>query len=72
MRNIDDPNTGQPKGFRIGFEIFMVIVYIAVGFLFIFGVFTDINSTISYVVGGLLIAYGIWRAVRAYLKAKDN
>lgn len=73
MKNLDDPQTGQPKGFRIAFNIFMVIVYIAVGLLFIC---TDIinidNKTISCIVGGLLIAYGIWRGVREYIAVKDK
>lgn len=72
MRNIDDPQTGQPKGFRIGFNIFMMIVYIAVGILFFTGFFNIDNTAISYTVGGLLIAYGIWRGVRLYIVNKDE
>ncbi len=72
MKNIDDPQTGQPKGFRIGFNIFMMIVYIAVGILFFTGFFNIDNKVISYCVGGLLIAYGIWRGVRMYIVNKDE
>ena len=72
MKNLDDPNTGQPKGFRIGFNIFMMIVYIAVGVLFFTGFFNIDNKAISYSVGGLLIAYGIWRGVRMYIVNKDE
>lgn len=72
MKNIDDPQTGQPKGFRIGFNIFMMIVYIAVGILFFTGFFNIDNKVISYCVGGLLVAYGIWRGVRMYIVNKDE
>ena len=72
MKNIDDPQTGQPKGFRIGFNIFMMIVYIAVGVLFFTGFFNIDNKGISYAVGGLLIAYGIWRGIRMYIVNKDE
>ena len=72
MRNLDDPNTGQPKGFRIGFNIFMMVVYIAVGVCFFTGFFDIGNKTISYIVGGLLVAYGIWRGVRTYITSKNE
>lgn len=72
MKNLDDPQTGQPKGFRIGFNIFMMLVYIAVGVLFFTGYFDSINKVVSYCVGGLLIAYGIWRGVRLYIVNKDE
>lgn len=72
MRNIDDPKTGQPKGFRIGFNIFMMIVYIAVGIMFFTGFFDIGNETVSYIVGGLLVIYGIWRGVRLYITTKDH
>ncbi len=72
MKNLDDPQTGQPKGFRIGFNIFMMIVYIAVGILFFTGFFNIDNKAISYCVGGLLVAYGIWRGVRMYIVNKDE
>lgn len=72
MKNLDDPQTGQPKGFRIGFNIFMMIVYIVVGVLFFTGFFNIDNDVISYCVGGLLIAYGIWRGVRMYIVNKNE
>lgn len=71
MKNLDDPQTGQPKSFRIGFNIFMMLVYIAVGVLFFTGFFND-NKVIRYCVGGLLVAYGIWRGVRVYINNKDE
>lgn len=56
-----------PRGMRFIFGIFMIVVYIGVGLLFIFDVFKIDNEAISATVGGLLIAYGIWRGVRMYL-----
>lgn len=57
---------GTPKGARLIFGIFMILVYLCVGLLFIFQVFTDIDTAISCIIGGLLIAYGIWRGYRLY------
>ena len=51
---------------RLVFGIFMVIIYLAVGLLFIFDVFNIDNKTISIVVGGLLCVYGIWRGYRLW------
>lgn len=55
-----------PKGARLAMGILMVVVYLGVGFLFIFqvGSFNIIDPTVNYVVGGLLILYGIFRAYR--------
>ena len=50
----------------------MMIVYIAVGVLFFTGFFNIDNKGISYAVGGLLIAYGIWRGVRMYIVNKNE
>lgn len=64
-----DRNNGldnMPKGGRLVFGIFMVLVYLAVGLLFVFDVFNIDNIAISATVGGLLIIYGIWRGVRLY------
>lgn len=72
MRNLDDPTTGQPKGFRIGFDIFMMIVYVAVGILFFTGFFNIGNEVVSYILGGLLVIYGIWRGVRLYIATKNK
>lgn len=55
-----------PKGMRLWFGIFMVLIYLGVGLLFIFDVFSIDNTAISCVVGGLLILYGIFRAYRLY------
>lgn len=60
-------NNGQtPKGARLAFGILMIFIYVGVGLLFIFDVFRIDNNAISYTVGGILIAYGIWRAYRLY------
>lgn len=56
-----------PKGARIGFGIFMVLIYVGVGLLFIFNVFDIMNRALSAVIGGLLCAYGVWRGYRLYI-----
>lgn len=62
-----DNNYGNmPKGGRLVFGIFMVIVYVAVGMLFIFDVFNIDNMVISIIVGAVLCAYGVWRGIRLY------
>ena len=56
----------MPKGGRRVFGIFMVIVYVAVGLLFIFDVFNIDNNVISFIVGIVLCVYGVWRGYRLY------
>lgn len=56
----------MPKGGRLIFGIFMVIVYIAVGMLFILNKFNIDNTTISVTVGCILCVYGVWRGYRLY------
>lgn len=60
-----EPNT--PKGMRLIFGIFMVIVYLAVGILFITDVFNIDNTAISMTLGIILCVYGIWRGYRLYI-----
>lgn len=60
-------NNNTPKGARLVFGIFMILVYLCVGLLFIFNVFQIDNTAISCTVGGILIAYGIWRGYRLYI-----
>ena len=55
-----------PKGGRLIFGIFMILVYVAVGLLFIFDVFNIDNVAISASVGGVLCAYGVWRGYRLW------
>ncbi|MDE7402315.1 MAG: hypothetical protein K2M87_02755 [Muribaculaceae bacterium] len=65
-RNFNEKPTA-PKGARIAFGIIMILIYIGVGLLCIFHVFDMIDYTVSCVVGGLLIAYGIFRGYRLYI-----
>lgn len=62
----DNNSDNMPKGGRLVFGIFMVIVYVAVGMLFIFDVFNIDNVAVSATVGGILCAYGVWRGIRLY------
>ena len=55
-----------PKGGRMIFGIFMILVYLAVGLLFIFDVFNIDNVAVSASVGGVLCAYGVWRGYRLW------
>lgn len=57
---------GMPKGFRLGFGIFMVIFYLAVGILFILDIFQIQRPGICIAMGIILIAYGIFRGIRLY------
>ena len=59
-------NNGMPKGMRLVFGIFMVLVYIAVGVLFLCNVFDIINYGVSITIGVLLCLYGIYRGYRMY------
>lgn len=64
--NNNNYNGNMPKGARLVFGIFMVIVYVAVGLLFIFDVFNIDNTAISVTVGAVLCVYGVWRGYRLY------
>lgn len=55
-----------PKSARVVFGIFMVLIYLGVGLLFIFNVFSIWKPVIGYIVGGILCAYGVWRGYRLY------
>ncbi len=61
----NDPQA--PRGMRILFGVFMVVVYLIVGVLFILDIFNIDNQTISIIVGSVLIVYGIWRGYRLYV-----
>lgn len=63
----DDRNTRPqaPKGARIAFGILMICVYIGMGILFCFNIFTNV-SVFNYIVGGLLCLYGVYRGYRLY------
>ncbi len=66
MERYDNNGPQAPKGARLAFGILMIFVYVGVGLLFIFNIFNIDNRVISYIIGGLLCAYGIWRGVRLY------
>ncbi len=65
MNNYDN-TPRQPKGARLAFGIIMILVYLGVGLLFIFNVFSIDSQALSIVIGALLCVYGIWRGVRLY------
>lgn len=62
----NDNMNNLPKGGRLIFGIFMILVYVGVGLLFIFDVFKIDNTAISASVGGVLCAYGVWRGYRLW------
>lgn len=67
---MSDYSNDTPRGLRLAFGIFMILIYLAVGLLFILNVFDIIDHTISIIIGAILIAYGIWRGVRLYIGSK--
>lgn len=64
MNGYNDDN-GTNRG-RIWFGIFMVIIYVGMGLLFILDVLNIDNKTISVIVGSILCVYGVWRGYRLY------
>lgn len=60
-------NNHLPKSVRIIFGIFMILVYIGMGALFLLGFFKQIlPETIGNIVGVILCVYGVWRGYRLY------
>lgn len=57
---------GTPKGMRLVFGIFMVLVYLTVGILFMIDIFNIDNQGISIGVGVILALYGLWRGYRMF------
>lgn len=55
-----------PKGGRLAFGILMILVYLGMGLFFIFNVLNISPEWVAYVIGALLIVYGIWRCIRLY------
>lgn len=55
-----------PKGARLAFGVFMVLIYIGVGILFFLDVFQIDNMTVNIIIGTLLCIYGVFRAYRLY------
>lgn len=56
-----------PKGARLIFGIFMILIYVGMGLLFMLGFFEQIlSATIGNIVGVVLMVYGIWRGYRLF------
>lgn len=66
MTNKDGYRPGAPKGARLAFGILMILIYVGMGLLFIFNIFSIDSTALSATIGGLLCAYGVWRAIRLY------
>ena len=61
--------TGTPKTMRNVFGIIMILVYLAVGILFLTGFFAPIYGSWTWLrwVGGILfVVYGLWRGYRQF------
>lgn len=63
---MDNNNNGTPRGMRLVFGIFMVLVYLGVGILFFCHVFDIINYGVSIAIGVILCLYGLYRGYRLY------
>ncbi len=62
-------NSGTPKTMRNIFGIIMIVIYLAVGILFLCGYFNILFPTwtwVRWVGGALFIVYGIWRGYRQF------
>lgn len=58
---------GTPRGARMIFGIFMVLVYVGVGICCLSGVFRSfLSHGISVAMGCLFVVYGLWRGYRLY------
>ena len=70
MANYDEQRKSMvPSTMRIIFGIIMIIVYIGMGVLFMINFFNwtaEPWSWLRWVFGGLLVIYGIWRAIRQF------
>lgn len=67
MESRNKKNNQLPKGARIIFGIFMVLVYLGMGALFLMGYFKEIlPEMIGNIVGVLLGIYGLWRGYRLF------
>lgn len=66
MHNPEERHHSSPKGLRLWYSIFMVLIYLGMGVLIamdkvdVFGT----NSTVKYIVGCVLVVYGIYRGYR--------
>lgn len=66
MRGSDNNENPTPKSVRLWFGIFMVIIYVSVGLLFLRDFFQIGNPGISMTIGVILCIYGVWRGYRLY------
>lgn len=58
-----------PSTMRVIFGIIMIVIYIGMGVLLFCNLFdwdTQPWSTLRWVFGGILVLYGIWRAIRQF------
>lgn len=66
MHDLKERHHSSPKGIRLWFAIFMVLIYLGMGVLIamdkvdVFGT----NSTVKYIAGCVLVVYGIYRGYR--------
>lgn len=61
--------TGTPQTMRTIFGIVMIVVYLGVGILFLCGFFDPLFGQwpwVKWVLGCLLIVYGVWRGYRQF------
>ena len=67
MSNYSNNRPATPRGARLAFGILMVFIYVGVGLLFILQILPFFNSAVlGYILGGLLCAYGVFRAYLLY------
>lgn len=61
-------NTGAPKGMKYAFGIFMIIIYLGMGYLMMVNFFGwgDNYAWARYSLGALFILYGFWRGYRQF------
>ena len=66
----EDTEDPRPSPVSLGFNIFMILIYIGMGVLCLINFFgapaTDGWTIARYVVGVMLIIYGFWRGYRMY------
>lgn len=61
--------SNMPRTMRNVFGIIMIIIYVAMGVLFLCGAFPQLSGNWAWLrwVGGILfIVYGVWRAYRQF------
>lgn len=66
MQDLEKSRHSSPKGLRLWFAIFMVLIYLGMG-VFIAMDKVDVfgtNTTVKYIVGCVLVVYGIYRGYR--------